>query len=272
MWYSPANRSPNSRFLRLENLISDQGDIALVIETNSTSPNTHKILSFSCLLPSPSQTDIALCYFEACGLNPCTNTFQLADVSDRHSLSQPLQPPSPSETPLVALVTKKKYKPVALKTHPVLGTLPSKFRIEQNIIGDPLADILTIPPILPPFTPRSRYTKERWTQTDNLHPLGFLWPVKWDLLHHFTSLQNEGFAWDDSERGHFCEDFFPPVKIPVIAHTPWIQQNILIPPGIYDQVCKIIWTKMDTGIYECSNSSYRSCWFCVPKKEATPFA
>ena len=26
--------------------------------------------------------------------------------------------------------------------------------------------------------------------------------------------------------------------------------------------------KMDTGIYECSNSSYRSHWFCVAKKEA----
>ena len=82
------------------------------------------------------------------------------------------------------------------------------------------------------------------------------------------SLQNKGFAWDDSERGHFCEDFFLPVEIPVIAHTPWVQRNILILPGIYDQVCKIIWTKMDTGIYKHSNSSYCSHWFCVAKKEA----
>ena len=40
---------------------------------------------------------------------------------------------------------KKKYKPVALKTHPVLGTLPSKFHIEWNIIGNLLIDIPTIP-------------------------------------------------------------------------------------------------------------------------------
>ena len=136
-------------------------------------------------------------------------------------------------------MTKKKYKPVALKTHPVLGTLPSKFHIERNIIGDPLADILTIPPILPPFAPRGRYTKERHNKTNNLHPPGFLWPAERDLLHHFMSLQNEGFAWDDSEHGHFREDFFPPVEIPVIAHTPWVQRNIPIPPGIYDQVCKL---------------------------------
>ena len=82
------------------------------------------------------------------------------------------------------------------------------------------------------------------------------------------SLQNEGFTWDDSKCRHFREDFFPPVEIPVIAHTPWVQQNIPIPPGIYDQVCKIIWMKMETGVYECSNSSYHSCWFCVAKKEA----
>ena len=27
---------------------------------------------------------------------------------------------------------------------------------------------------------------------------------------------------------------------------------------------------MDTSVYECSNSSYRSRWFCVAKKEADP--
>ena len=47
VWYSPMNRSPEPRFLQLKDLISDQGDIALVIETDSMSPDTHKILSFS---------------------------------------------------------------------------------------------------------------------------------------------------------------------------------------------------------------------------------
>ena len=115
MWYSLVNHSPDPGFLRLKDLISDQGDIALIIETNSTSPDTPKILSFSHLPSSPSRTDIALCYFEACGLDPCTNMFQLADVSDRHSLSHPLQPPSPSDTPLVALVTKKEIQAGSLE-------------------------------------------------------------------------------------------------------------------------------------------------------------
>ena len=42
------------RFLQLKDLICDQGDIALIIKTDSMSPNTLKILSFSCILPLPS--------------------------------------------------------------------------------------------------------------------------------------------------------------------------------------------------------------------------
>ena len=48
------NRSLKPRFFQLEDLISNQGDIALVIETDATSPNTPKILSFSHLPPSPT--------------------------------------------------------------------------------------------------------------------------------------------------------------------------------------------------------------------------
>jgi hypothetical protein len=79
-------------------------------------------------------------------------------------------------------------------------------------------------------------------------------------------MQNTGFAWNDTERGRFREDFFPPVSIPVIPHTPWVLRNIPIPPGIYDEVCKIIRTKINAGVYEPSNSSYRSRWFTVLKK------
>ena len=71
---------------------------------------------------------------------------------------------------------------------------------------------------------------------DNLHSSNFLWPTEHNLLHHFISLQNEGLTWDDSECGHFCEDFFPPIEIPVVAHTSWVERNIPILPGIYDEV------------------------------------
>jgi hypothetical protein len=58
-------------------------------------------------------------------------------------------------------------------------------------------------------------------------------------------------------------DFFPPVDIPVVPHKPWVLKNIPIPPGLYPEVCRIIRARIDAGVYELSNSSYRSRWFCV---------
>ncbi|KAH7917089.1 hypothetical protein BV22DRAFT_991874, partial [Leucogyrophana mollusca] len=101
------------------------------------------------------------------------------------------------------------------------------------------------------------------------HAEDFLWPEERKLMHHFMSLQEKGFAWDDSERGHLREDFFPPVDMPVLPHKPWVLKNIPIPPGIYDKVCKVIRRKIDAGVYEPSNSSYRSRWFCIVKKDGS---
>ena len=85
-------------------------------------------------------------------------------------------------------------------------------------------------------------------------------------MHYFMMVHEDGFAWETSER-HFQEDFFPPVDIPVIPHTPWVQQNIPIPPGLYKEVCRLVKDKIDAGVFEPSNSSYRSRWFVVVKKD-----
>ncbi|SJL13049.1 uncharacterized protein ARMOST_16486 [Armillaria ostoyae] len=163
--------------------------------------------------------------------------------------------------------TTRKYKPVAQKVRPVTGGLPSEFRIKRNIKGDPLKDMPKLSERPPDFIPRGRYTTERMEQIDKVHNEEFLWPEEQKLMHHFMMEQNEGFAWDDSERGAFKEEYFPPVTIPIIEHTPWVQKNIPIPPGIFDEVCKIIRTKIQAGVYEPSNSSYCLCWFCIVKKD-----
>ncbi|KAG5349398.1 hypothetical protein C0989_004172, partial [Termitomyces sp. Mn162] len=48
---------------------------------------------------------------------------------------------------------KKKYKQVTMKTKPVAGHVSKDFRIEQHIIGNPLATMLPLDPNLPPFVP-----------------------------------------------------------------------------------------------------------------------
>ena len=80
-------------------------------------------------------------------------------------------------------------------------------------------------------------------------------------------IHQDAFAWDDLEWGHFREDFFLPVEIPTIPHTPWVLCNIPIPPGIYNKVCTLLKRKIDAGIFEPSNLSYGSRWFCVIKKD-----
>jgi len=74
---------------------------------------------------------------------------------------------------------------------------------------------------------------------------------------------------NDTEKGQFRSDFFLPVDILVIPHIPFIECNILILSGIYDEVCVIIKKKLDSGVYEPSNSSYRLHSFCILKKDRT---
>ncbi len=102
---------------------------------------------------------------------------------------------------------------------------------------------------------------------DAVHRSGFLWPAERNLMHHFMTLHQDAFAWNDTERGHFREDFFPPVEIPVVPHKPWIVKNRPIPPGIYHELCKLLQKKLDAGVLQKSCASYRGGWFAVVKKD-----
>ncbi|KAG6894670.1 hypothetical protein C0992_005174 [Termitomyces sp. T32_za158] len=69
---------------------------------------------------------------------------------------------------------KKKYKPVALKTKPVTSSVSEDFRIEQKIIGGPLANMPPLTPNPPPFIPTGHFTDERRKQFLANHDNGFL--------------------------------------------------------------------------------------------------
>jgi hypothetical protein len=82
-------------------------------------------------------------------------------------------------------------------------------------------------------------------------------------------LNELGLAWTEAEKGCFRNDYFSPVKIPVIEHIPWAHCNLPIPPGILDKVIQIFRDKFAAGVYEHSDASYRSPWFCVKKKNGS---
>ncbi|KAF8870240.1 hypothetical protein BD779DRAFT_1416767, partial [Infundibulicybe gibba] len=113
-----------------------------------------------------------------------------------------------------------------------------------------------------------RYTEARQDLTDSYHAGDFLWPAERAVMHNMMCKQNEAFAWEDSECGCFKSEFFPPVEFPVEYHTPWVQRNIPIPPGLEKaEVCALIKKKIAAGVYEPSNLSYHSRWFTVVKKD-----
>ncbi|RPD58698.1 hypothetical protein L227DRAFT_485961, partial [Lentinus tigrinus ALCF2SS1-6] len=160
----------------------------------------------------------------------------------------------------------KKYKPVHLKVRPLVGELPKEYRIVRNEVGDPLKNMPELDPNPPPFTSTGRYTAEHREEFCNRHA-AWLLPAELDVVDDFMCKHNQAFTWDDTERGCFRRDMFPLVKFPVVPHVPWIQKNILIPPGIYAAAAALIKRKMASGVYKPSNVSYRSRWFCVLKKD-----
>ena len=103
----------------------------------------------------------------------------------------------------------------------------------------------------------------------NINASSFLWPEEEKLVLVLIHIHEAGIAWDASECGNFRKDYFDPIVIPTIEHIPWVERNIPILPSIYDEVIQILKEKIRVGIYKKSNSSYRSKWFSVLKKDST---
>lgn len=114
----------------------------------------------------------------------------------------------------------KKYKPVALKVKPVLGTLPERFRITREILKDLLKQMSKLPERLLAFQSKEYYTLDWKEKLDTAYSKEFLWPEERKLMHWLIVEQNEAFAWDDTERGKFKEEFFLSVEIPMVTHIP----------------------------------------------------
>ena len=177
---------------------------------------------------------------------------------------RPLPPLPPADPTILVL----KYKKVDKKVRPVPASLPEEFRNICRIPEDPLLSLPPLPTHPPDFTPGERLTQERLDDL-GLNRDDFLWPEELKLVHHILKLNERALAWTEAEKGRFSNEYFSPVKIPVIEHVPWAHKNIPIPPGILDEVIKLFKEKIDAGVYEHSDSSYRSRWFCVKKKNGS---
>jgi hypothetical protein len=84
----------------------------------------------------------------------------------------------------------------------------------------------------------------------------FLLPEKQKLIVQVLAANEMGLAWDKTEKGRFCDDYFSPVKIPVTNHVPWSQKSLPIPSGICEKVIALVKQKIKSRVYEPSYSSY----------------
>ena len=157
------------------------------------------------------------------------------------------------------------YKRVDKKIHPVSTSFPTDFRVIRQIPEDPLLSLPELSKHPPDFIPTAKISQERMNEL-NVNPTGFLSSEEEKLFKHVLVLNESGIAFVDAERGTLKESYFTPYIIPTIPHIPWEYQNIPIPPGLMPKVLEVLKLKIDAGVYEHSQSSYRSKWFVVLKK------
>ena len=157
------------------------------------------------------------------------------------------------------------YKRVDRKVKPVPGVFPEDAKVTRAFPEDPLKSLPKLSPNPPDFKSNGRLTEERLKEMD-INPKGFLWPEEEKLFIHILQLHQNVFVFEDYQRGTFRGDYFSPYIIPYVPHIPWAFANIPIPPGIRDKVIALLKEKIAAGVYEPSQSSYRSRWFCVLKK------
>ena len=169
-----------------------------------------------------------------------------------------------------AAINGAKYKKVALKHKPVAvgdpnAPIPQFKEIELGTLSDLPSNPLPIEDF--PFT--EKFTRERVNAIMDSVPKGFLKKAEMELLMHVVGLHQKAFAYSSKERGVFNEEYFPDYVIRTVPHTPWEEKPIRFPRATEVEIIKIIKERQQGGVYEPSQSAYRSKIFVVEKKGGT---
>jgi hypothetical protein len=161
-----------------------------------------------------------------------------------------------------------KYKTVDKKVKPVPGTVPDSARVVRRIPEDPLLTLPLLSTDPPEFEPTTKITVERMAML-GIDANTELWPKEKRLFKHVMAVNEHVLAWTDEEKGMFRDDYFSPYVFPVEPHVPWMKNQMPIPPGLFDKYIAILKEKLKAGVYERSQASYRSTYFCVLKKNGS---
>jgi len=157
------------------------------------------------------------------------------------------------------------YKRIGRKVHPVSCAFPEDCYVQRQIPEDPLLTLLPLPTNPPDFMPTLKISEDR-CKILNVNAKGFLSPEEEKLFLWIMTTNEAAIAFEDAERGTFKESYFTPYIIPTIPHTPWVHKHHPIAPGLLPKVMEVLKLKIAAEVYEQSQSSYRSSWFVVEKK------
>ena len=138
-------------------------------------------------------------------------------------------------------------------------------KVKRQFPHDPLTNLSILPFKPPEFSPTAKVTMERMSSL-KLEANTDLLPEEKKLLQHILVVNERSIAFDELERGTFRRDYFSDYKMPVVDHVPWQEKNMQLPKGYEERIMKLLKEKKDAGVYENAQSSYRSRWFWVEKK------
>ena len=186
------------------------------------------------------------------------------------------QPRTPTEVKTASTETREppkfegdvhvhRYKKVADRVRPIPTSMPEDIKVKRSLPADPLENLPRLPTHPPDFTPTQRMSCERMDKLGIDNNPGLTEEEKL-LLKYVLVLNERSIAFEENERGTFRQDYFTDYQIPVTSHVPWADKNIPLPPGQREEIIRLLKEKMEAGVYEKTQSSYRSRWFCVQKK------
>jgi hypothetical protein len=141
----------------------------------------------------------------------------------------------------------------------------SRKNVRRQIPLNPLKTLTRLSKRPPEFIPTAHLTQQHLKELE-INKEGFLSEEEEKLFVQVMANNEEALACVDTEQGMLKESYFSPYIMPTVPHDPWAFINKLIPPSIRDKDIELLKEKMAAGVYEPSQSSYQSRWFCVAKK------
>ncbi|KAK3839842.1 MAG: hypothetical protein J3R72DRAFT_511441 [Linnemannia gamsii] len=137
------------------------------------------------------------------------------------------------EEPIEILAAR--YKPVDKKVRPVAAPAPAELQLHGVDVE---------------WTSGKRLTDERLEAMQVGD--GLLSDVEVEYFKQMLHEVDGAFAFQDSEMGLLKVSVEPPIRVPMIPHTPWSHAPYPVPRALHGQVVELLKAKMTAGVIEPS--------------------